>query len=297
MSRPNAESRPDPWRSPVIVAQIPDTGLHRKLEASAAELQAIAEVGGLREVLSAQAAFDVVPKSGGRIQVTGHVRARIGQICVVTLDPIESEIEEDVDLVFAPEAEGFYEQTLKYFDTMDIRPTLRGSLEADDITAYLRSPYELGWGKSVRFDHDFPGRAVLEGEAAAPTLQRVTLEFNSDDVIDVYASLFRDGEPYEFFEIPHAPRWIAWADKVMNEDGTAIGISSIPGYSLHFRRILTLAYVAPAFARPGSEVVVLWGNPGQPQKHIRATVRPAPYKTDARRDELTGAASAAAVPA
>src|SRR5436305_11528248 len=105
MSRPNAESRPDPWRSPVIVAQIPDTGLHRKLSASAAELQAIAEVGALREVLSAQANFDVVPKSGGRIQVTGQVRARIGQTCVVTLDPIESEIEEEVDLTFAPEAE------------------------------------------------------------------------------------------------------------------------------------------------------------------------------------------------
>ncbi|MCK1359845.1 DUF177 domain-containing protein [Bradyrhizobium sp. 199] len=105
MSRPNAESRPDPWRSPVIVAQIPDTGLHRKLEASAAERQAIAEVGGLREVLSAQADFDVVPKSGGRVQVTGYIRARIGQTCVVTLDPIESEIEEQVDLVFAPEAE------------------------------------------------------------------------------------------------------------------------------------------------------------------------------------------------
>ena len=90
MSRPNAESRPDPWRSPVIVAQIPDAGLHRKLEASAAERQAIAEVGGLREVLSAQADLDVVPKSGNRVEVTGRVRARIGQTCVVTLDPIES---------------------------------------------------------------------------------------------------------------------------------------------------------------------------------------------------------------
>ena len=105
MSRPNAESRPDPWRSPVIAAQIPDTGLHRKLEASAAERQAIAEVGGLRAVLSAQADLDVVPKSGGRVQVTGTVRARIGQTCVVTLDPIESEIDEEVDLTFAPEAE------------------------------------------------------------------------------------------------------------------------------------------------------------------------------------------------
>ena len=105
MSRPNAETKPDPWRSPVIVAQIPDTGLHRKLEASAAERQAMAELAGLREVLSAQADLDVVPKSGGRVQVTGLVRARIGQTCVVTLDPIENEIEEEVDLIFAPEAE------------------------------------------------------------------------------------------------------------------------------------------------------------------------------------------------
>ena len=105
MTRPIPASGPDPWRVPVIVAQIPDTGLHRKLEASAAERQAIAEVGGLREVLSAHADLDVVPRSGGRVQVTGTIRARVGQTCVVTLDPMESEIEEDVDLMFAPEAE------------------------------------------------------------------------------------------------------------------------------------------------------------------------------------------------
>lgn len=105
MSRPTTGSGPDPWRAPVIVAQIPDTGLHRELEASAAERQAMAEIAGLREILSAQAAFDVVPKSGGRVQVTGLVRGRIGQTCVVTLDPIVSEIEEEVDLMFAPEAE------------------------------------------------------------------------------------------------------------------------------------------------------------------------------------------------
>ncbi|MBR0959593.1 YceD family protein [Bradyrhizobium japonicum] len=105
MSRPNTGSEPDPWRAPVIVAQIPDAGLHRELEASAAERQAMAEVAGVREILSAHASFDVVPKSGGRVQVMGLVRGRIGQTCVVTLDPIESEIEEEVDLMFAPEAE------------------------------------------------------------------------------------------------------------------------------------------------------------------------------------------------
>jgi uncharacterized metal-binding protein YceD (DUF177 family) len=103
MNRPM--TGPDPWRAPVTVAHIPDTGLHRELEASAAERQAMAGLAGVRDILSAQATFDVVPKSGGRIQVTGHVRARVGQTCVVTLEPIESEIDEEVDLIFAPEAE------------------------------------------------------------------------------------------------------------------------------------------------------------------------------------------------
>jgi uncharacterized metal-binding protein YceD (DUF177 family) len=92
----------DPWRVPVAVAQIPDTGLHRAFEASAASRTAMAEIAGLREVMSANASFDLKLKSNGRVHVTGEVHARIGQTCVVTLDPIESEINEDVDLTFAP---------------------------------------------------------------------------------------------------------------------------------------------------------------------------------------------------
>ncbi len=92
----------DPWSVPITVTQIPDTGLHREFEADQAARKAMAEVGGLREVLSASASLDVVPKSGGRVHVTGHVRARIGQTCVVTLDPIENEIDEPIDLIFAP---------------------------------------------------------------------------------------------------------------------------------------------------------------------------------------------------
>ena len=103
MNRPT--TGPDPWRVPVMVAHIPDTGLHRELEASAVERQAMADLAGVREVLSAHADLEIVPKSGGRLQVTGHVRARVGQTCVVTLDPIESEIDEEIDLTFAPEAE------------------------------------------------------------------------------------------------------------------------------------------------------------------------------------------------
>ena len=94
--------KPDPWRVPVVVAQIPETGLHRDLEADQAIRNAVADVGDLREVLSVQASFDVTPMSGGRFQVAGHVRARVGQTCVVTLEEIENDIDEPIDLIFAP---------------------------------------------------------------------------------------------------------------------------------------------------------------------------------------------------
>lgn len=92
----------DPWHVPVVVAQIPETGLHRAFEADDDVRAAMARIAGLREIISAAASFDLKCRSGGRVHVTGTVRARIGQTCVVTLDPIENEIDEAIDLMFAP---------------------------------------------------------------------------------------------------------------------------------------------------------------------------------------------------
>jgi len=97
-----SDPKSDPWRVPVAVLQIPESGLHRELDADAAVRQAMADIAGLREVLSAHASLDVTPKGGGRFHVAGNVRARVGQTCVVTLDPIENEIDEPIDLIFAP---------------------------------------------------------------------------------------------------------------------------------------------------------------------------------------------------
>jgi len=95
-------SSADPWHARVAVAQIPPAGLHRAFEANEAVRKAMAKIGGLREILSASAAFDMRLKSGGRVHVQGRVRARVGQICVITLDPIENEIDEPIDLIFGP---------------------------------------------------------------------------------------------------------------------------------------------------------------------------------------------------
>jgi uncharacterized protein DUF177 involved in 23S rRNA accumulation len=99
---PSRDPSRDPWRVLVALAQVPETGLHRDIEADPRQRQALADTAGLREVLSAKASFDVTPKSGGRFHVVGTVNARIGQTCVVTLEEIENDIDEEIDLIFAP---------------------------------------------------------------------------------------------------------------------------------------------------------------------------------------------------
>jgi uncharacterized metal-binding protein YceD (DUF177 family) len=94
--------KPDPWRAPLVVAQIPEAGLHRDIDTDTTVRASMAAVAGLREILAASASLDVTPLGGGRFHVTGRVRARVGQTCVVTLDPIENEIDEPIDLIFAP---------------------------------------------------------------------------------------------------------------------------------------------------------------------------------------------------
>ena len=66
---------------------------------------AVAALTGLRAVARLGAQFEVRRHGAEGLHVTGTVSATVGQICVVSLEPIESEIEEDVDLVFVPPVE------------------------------------------------------------------------------------------------------------------------------------------------------------------------------------------------
>jgi uncharacterized metal-binding protein YceD (DUF177 family) len=103
MNRPKATAdKPDPWRVPILVAHIPEAGSHHEIEADPKVRRAMADLAGLREIGFANASLDVTPTGSGRFHVAGRVRARVGQTCVVTLDPIENDIDEEVDLIFAP---------------------------------------------------------------------------------------------------------------------------------------------------------------------------------------------------
>lgn len=94
-----------PWSVPVTLDQIPEGGLHRAIEAPDAAREAVARLAEVREVAGLTAVFDVI-KSGARVHVTGRVKARVGQNCVVSLEPMETAVDEPIDLTFAPPPAG-----------------------------------------------------------------------------------------------------------------------------------------------------------------------------------------------
>ncbi len=90
------------WSVPVVVADIEESGLRVTIEANEAERGEIARVAGLRELPKLSAEFELTPIAGEQVRVVGQVNAVAGQTCVVTLEPLESTIEEPVNLTFVP---------------------------------------------------------------------------------------------------------------------------------------------------------------------------------------------------
>lgn len=162
-----------------------------------------------------------------------------------------------------------------------------GSVDPADRRARTRTPVEVRWHTMARFDHDFPGRDALHAEIDNPTRTTVTLEWNRDDVLDTYASLYRDDEPYRPIDFPYAPqRWpMAHADHVFL-DGRPVGWSSGTAFSTRFRTTISMACIDVATTDIGTEVIVQWGNHGGPIKDMRATVARFPYLTEGRNSDL-----------
>jgi hypothetical protein len=96
------KSVPAPWRVPVPAEDVPEQGQHFALVADVETRADIARMARLRDLQRLEADFDVARQSGGGLRVLGRVSASVGQTCVVSLEPLVNEVEEDVDLLFMP---------------------------------------------------------------------------------------------------------------------------------------------------------------------------------------------------
>jgi syringate O-demethylase len=169
--------------------------------------------------------------------------------------------------------------------------SLGGSFVAGNIEDYYLTPWDLGYGIMVKFDHDFVGRKALEAMKDKPHRQKVTLALDNADMVRVMSSMLQKGEKAKFVEFPSAVYAMHPYDAVL-KDGKCVGISTWIGYTVNAGRFLALAMVDAEVATPGTEVTLLWGEPdggtskptveSHVQTEIKATVAPVPYSEVAR---------------
>jgi uncharacterized metal-binding protein YceD (DUF177 family) len=93
-----------PWSVPITVHDVPETGRRVELAASPAARDAIARAAKVQGLPRLEAVFDVTRHGRDGLRVQGRVFATVEQSCVVTLEPLHNEIDEQVDLVFVPQS-------------------------------------------------------------------------------------------------------------------------------------------------------------------------------------------------
>ena len=175
--------------------------------------------------------------------------------------------------------------------------SLGGSFYSDNIEDYYLTPYDLGYGPIVKFDHDFIGRKALEKIASKPHRKKVTLALDDDDVSHAINTMFHKDDRAKYFDFPSAVYSTLPYDKVLH-DGKMIGISTWCGYSANEGRMLTLAMIDEEYSEAGTEVTFVWGEEGggsskptverHVQTEIRAIVSPVPYSEVARTSYAQG---------
>ena len=174
--------------------------------------------------------------------------------------------------------------------------SIGGSFVPERIEDYYLTPYEMGYGPFVKFDHDFVGRDALEKMDAGAQRHKVTLAWNADDVARILSSIVIGDNNYKYFDLPLANYASSNYDEV-RAGGTVSGVSMFTGYSFNERTVLSLATV-DASVSTGDEVTVTWGEPdGGTQKttverheqiEVRAIVSPVPYSRVARETYAEG---------
>ncbi len=169
--------------------------------------------------------------------------------------------------------------------------SIGGSYVPESVEGYYLTPWDIGYGHIVKFDHDFVGREALEKMANETHKQKVTLALDNEAMTRVLSSLYAEGERAKYFEFPSSVYSMHPFDEV-KVDGKVIGVSTWIGYSSNEGKMLSLAMIDPAYVEMGKEVTLVWGEPNggtskptvEPhvQTEIKAIISPVPYSNVAR---------------
>ncbi|MDA8954548.1 aminomethyl transferase family protein [Planktomarina temperata] len=175
-------------------------------------------------------------------------------------------------------------------DSYEAAGSIGGSFVSKEISDYYVNPFELGYGFYIGWKKEnFIGKDALLKLKDAPNRQKVTFEWNREDVLKVIASGLEQGTPFKWIDFPQPNYASSSADMVMQGD-KMVGMSMFNGYSYNERCFLSLGVVA-ADVNIGDVLTLKWGEPEttgktstepHQQTEIRVRVSATPYAKDAR---------------
>ena len=120
---------------------------------------------------------------------------------------------------------------------------------------------------------------------------KVTFAWNREDVSAVFDSYLEGGSSANTFDGRSPIMRSRRTTKCVRVRASAWAFDTLFGYSINEREQLSLAIVDKTYAQPGTELVLIWGEPGggsrkpQVERHrqteIRVTVAPVPYAKSA----------------
>ncbi|RMF07630.1 MAG: aminomethyl transferase family protein [Alphaproteobacteria bacterium] len=163
-------------------------------------------------------------------------------------------------------------------DGFEANGSLGGSMVSDNVEDYYLTPWDLGYGHILKFDHDFIGREALEKMKDQPHRKKMTLVWEPEDVIRIFASLFNDGDRFKFMDMP-ASHYATYPYDMVVKGDRQVGISCYPVYTSNYRRWISLCMLDESVANVGDELEIVWGEPGggsdKPvvERHIQTRVR------------------------
>lgn len=174
--------------------------------------------------------------------------------------------------------------------------SIGGSFVSGKVEDYYLTPYEMGYGPFVKFDHDFIGREALQRMKPEQQRHKVTFAWNGEDVAKILSSYFVSDKNYKYFDLPLA-NYASSSYDAVKAGGKTVGVSMFTGYSYNERTALSLGTV-DAGVSIGDEVTIVWGEPGGGSKkptvepheqfEVRAVVSPVPYSRVARETYAAG---------
>lgn len=171
--------------------------------------------------------------------------------------------------------------------------SLGGSFVSDSIEDYYLTPYDLGYGRVVSFDHDFIGREALEQIAVAPPRRKVWLDWDAGDAGHVLtSSLFANGRGAKYLSLPTGGYSLIHYDRVLL-DGMGVGVAMDPMFTMNHGNVTSLASIDAGLAEDGQRLTLVWGDEAsigvkpQVEPHreteVRVTVRTSPRTSQGAR--------------